>query len=169
MQPMNISTTTTFCKICVHGWQCQTASLKGSNHLPSKVRHEFSSVACHAPGFELNRTCLVYARPSCTGSWTSCTKLVSIGSSIASGMAAATTAAHPATGGMRQCWGRHPRTWWLHLILNFEPWMSLSDSKFTFYKWNNNLIVQYELWRSILQMDIFSVKTGLVIVWQSIH
>ena len=46
-------------------------------------------------------------------------------------------------------------------VLNFEPWMSLSYSKLTFSKSNDNLIAYYELWRSIPTLDIFSVKTGL--------
>ena len=53
--------------------------------------------------------------------------------------------------------------------LKFEPCMSLRDSKLTCSKSNDNLIVHYELWWSILIMEIFSGKTGFVIVWQSIH
>jgi hypothetical protein len=50
-------------------------------------------------------------------------------------MVAASTAAHPTTDWRDETEdrARHPSTWWLHLILNFEPWirMSLSDSKLT--------------------------------------
>ena len=63
--------------------------------------------------------------------------------------------------------GGHSSTWWFNSTLNFKLWMSLRDSKLTFSKWNVNLIMHYELWRSILKMEIFSVKTGLVIVWHS--
>jgi hypothetical protein len=54
-------------------------------------------------------------------------------------------------------WDRHPSTRWVHSILNFEPWMSLRDSKFTLSRGNANLIVHYKLWMSILKFDIFSV------------
>ena len=49
-------------------------------------------------------------RPSCTGSWTYGTAITSIGSSIASGMAAATPAAYPTTDWRdeTESWGRHP-------------------------------------------------------------
>jgi len=69
-----ISTTTTSYKTCVYDWQHQAASFKGSNRLSSKWSRDISSMAIHEPGFESNRACLGHARPSCTGSWTSCTK-----------------------------------------------------------------------------------------------
>jgi hypothetical protein len=95
-----------------------------------------------------------------TGSGTSCAKHSSVGSSIASGMAAAITTRHP-TSNWRdetQGWGRHPSTWVLHLVLNFEQYMSSSDSYVTYWKWNYNFIVLFELWRSILKMDMFYCK-----------
>jgi hypothetical protein len=52
-------------------------------------------MASHDPRFESDRACLGHDRPSCTGWCTSCTKLTTVGSSIASEMAAAATAAHP--------------------------------------------------------------------------
>ena len=136
------------CKTCVNGWQRQVASFKRSNRLISKWSRDFSSMASHEPGFKSNILCLGHAKPSWTGSWTSCINLTSIGSTIASGMVAATTAAHPRTGGFIR----------FHSTLNFEPWMALIESKLTFSKWNENLIVHYELWRSILKMDIIWCK-----------
>jgi hypothetical protein len=65
---------------------------------------------------------LGHVRPSYTGSWTSRAKHSSVGSSIASGMAAAITTGHP-TSNCRdetQGWGRHPSTWGLHRVLNCE-------------------------------------------------
>ena len=112
-------------QIWVYWWQHHAASFKGSNRLPSKCSRNFSPITSHEPGSESDRACLGHARPSCTGSWTSYTKLTSIGSSIASRMAVATTAAHSTTGGETEGWGRHPSTWWFHSILNFEPWMSI--------------------------------------------
>ena len=38
-----------------------------------------------------------------------------------------------------------------------------------FRKWNDNLIVLFELWRSILKMDMLTAKSGLVILWLNIH
>jgi hypothetical protein len=120
--------TPTSCKTCVHRWQHQVASFIGSNLLPSKWSRDVSSMTSHEPGFKSDRACLGHTRPSCTGSWTSCTKLTSIGSNIASGMAAATTAAHLTTDCREETddKGRHPSTWWFHSILDFE---SVSVSK----------------------------------------
>ena len=120
-------------------------------------------MANHQPGFESDRACLGHARPSSTGSWTYCTKLTSVGSSsIAPGWAAATKAAHPTTDvrDETEAGGRPPSTWWFHLLLNFEPWMSLSDSKWQSYRplWT----VKVNTFNT--KMDIISVKTGLVIV-----
>ena len=116
-------------KTCVYGWQCQAASFKGSNHLPSKWSRDVPSMASHELEFESDKACLRHARPSCTGSCTSCTKLTLIGSSIASGIAAATTAAHLMTDWRDETEGcsNHASMWWFHSILNFEPWMSLSN------------------------------------------
>ena len=122
-------------------------------------------MASHESGFESYRSCLGHGRPSCTGSLIPCTS----GSSIASGMATVTIAAYSMTDWRDEtegC-GGHSSTWWFNSTLNFKLWMSLSDSKLTFSKWNVNLIMHYELWRSILKMGIFSVKPGLVIVWHS--
>lgn len=84
-------------KTYVYRWQSQAASFKGSNWLPSKWNLDFFSMVSHEPRFESDRACLGHARLSCTGSWTSCTKLTTIGSSISSGMVATSTAAHPTT------------------------------------------------------------------------
>ena len=148
---------------CIYGWQRQAASLKCSDRLPSKWSHELSSMTSHEPGFESDEACLWHARLSCTGSWTSCTTLTS-------GIATATTAVHPTTNWRdnMEGWGRHPSTWRLHPILNFEP-LSLSDSQLVLSKWNDNCIVHYELLNWLLKMDIFNVKTGIVIVWQFIN
>ena len=91
-------------KACVYGWQRQASSFKSSN------RRDFCSLASQEPGFESNRAYLGHVRPSYTGSGTSCAKHSSVGSSIASGMAAAITTGHP-TSNWRdemQGWGRHP-------------------------------------------------------------
>jgi len=147
----------TSCNTCIYEWQRQVASFKSSNCLPSNWSRDFSSIVSHELGFESDEACLWHARPSYTGSWTSCTKLTSIESRISSGMVKATTALHPTTDDWRddtEGWGRHLTTWRFHSILNFEPWMSLTDSKLTFSKSNDNIIVHYELWSSILKMDI---------------
>ena len=66
-------------------------------HRTSAVTDYFQSEPVTSPQFESDRTFWGHARPSCTGSWTSCTQITSIGSSIPSGMSAATTAAYPTT------------------------------------------------------------------------
>jgi hypothetical protein len=83
---------------------------------------DFCSLASHEPGFESHRAYLGHVRPSYTGSATSCAKHSSVGSSIASGMAAAITTGH-LTSNWRdetQGWGRHQSTWGLHPVLKFE-------------------------------------------------
>ena len=62
-------------------------------YLQSEARG-FCSLASHEPGFESHRAYLGHVRPSYTGSGTSCAKHSSVGSSIASGMAAAITTGH---------------------------------------------------------------------------
>ena len=117
-------------KACVYGWQRQSSSFKSSNRLPTKLSRDFCCLASHQPGFESHRAYLGHVRPSYTGSGTSCAKHSSVGSSIASGIAAAITTGHP-TSNWRdetQGWARHPNTWELHPVLNFEQWMSSSDS-----------------------------------------
>ena len=148
---------------CIYGGQRQAASLKSSERQPSKWSHAFSSMASHEPEFESDEARFWHARLSCTGSWTSCTKLTSR-------IATATTTVHPTTNWRdnTEDWGLHPSTWRLQPILNFEP-LSLSDSQLVFSKWNDNCIVHYELLNWLLMMDIFNVKTGIVIVWQFIH
>ena len=87
-------------KACVYGWQRLASSFKSSNRHTAYLGH---------------------VRPSFTGSGTACAKHSSVGSSIASGMAAAITTGHP-TSNWRdetQGWGRHPNTWGLHPVLNF--------------------------------------------------
>jgi hypothetical protein len=64
---------------------------KSSNRLPPKRSRDFCSLPSHEPGFES------HARPSYTCSGTSCANHSSVGSSIASGMAAAITTGHPAS------------------------------------------------------------------------
>ena len=62
------------------------------------LQSEACSLASHEPGFESHRAYLGHVRPSYTGSGTSCAKHLSVGSSIASGMAAAiTTGLRPST------------------------------------------------------------------------
>ena len=68
----------------------QASSFKSSNCLPPKRSRDFCSLASHEPGFESHRAYLGHVRPSYTCSGTSCAKHSSVGSSIASGMAAAT-------------------------------------------------------------------------------
>jgi hypothetical protein len=109
-------------KACVYGWQCQASSFKSSNHLPPKRSRDFCSLASHESGFESHRAYLGHVRPSYTGSGSSCAKHLSVGSNIASGLAAAITTGHP-TSNWRdesQGWGHHPSTWGLHQVLNFE-------------------------------------------------
>jgi hypothetical protein len=109
-------------KACVYGWQRQASSFKNSNRLPPKRSRDFCSLASHEPRFESHKAYLGHVRLSYTGSGTSCAKHSSVGSNIASGMAAAITTGHP-TSNWRdemQGWGRHPSTWGLHPVLNFE-------------------------------------------------
>ena len=109
-------------KTCVYGWQRQASSFKNSNRLSPKRSHDFCSLASHEPGFESHRAYLGYAKPSYAYSGTSCVKHSSVVSSIASGMAAAITTGHPKSNWRdeTQGWGRHPSTWELHPVLNFE-------------------------------------------------
>ena len=112
------------------------------------------SLASHEPGFESHRAYLGHVRPSYTCSGTSCAKHYSVGSSIASGMAAAIT-----TGWMRrrveaviQARGCYTRYWTLN-----------NRCRQMIHKWRfesemTNLIVLFELWRSILKMDMFYCK-----------
>ena len=117
-------------KACVYGWQRQSSSFKSSNRLPTKLSRDFCCLASHQLGFESHRAYLGHVRPSYTGSGTSCAKHSSVGSSIASGIAAAITTGHPTSywRDETQGWARHPNTWELHPVLNFEQWMSSSDS-----------------------------------------
>jgi hypothetical protein len=106
-------------KACVYD---QASSFKSSNRLPPKRSHDLCSLTSHESGFESNRAYLGHVRPSYTCSGTSCAKHTSVGSSIASGIAAAITTGHP-TSNWRdetQGWGRHPSRWGLHQVLNFE-------------------------------------------------
>jgi hypothetical protein len=51
--------------------------------------------------------------------------------------------------------------WWFHSVsLDTELWTmdGLIESKLTFSKWNENPIVHYELWTSILKTDIIWCK-----------
>ena len=77
--------------LATYGWQRQASSFKSSNRLPPKRSRDFCSLASHEPGFESHRAYLGHVRPSYTGSGTSCAKHSSVGSSIASGMAAPST------------------------------------------------------------------------------
>jgi hypothetical protein len=119
------------------------ASRKGSNCLPSKWSRHLSSMASHEPEFESGRV-LEHARSSCTCSWTSYTNLTSIGSSIASTSYPTTDCRDDMVG-----WGRNPSTWWCHSIVQLNTWCR-SDTKLTFSKLNDNIIVHYELWSSML-------------------
>jgi hypothetical protein len=109
-------------KVCVYGWQLQASSFKSSNRLPPKWSRDFCSLASHEPGFESHRAYLGHVRPSYSCLGTSCAQHLSVGSSIASGMAAAITTGHPMSNWRdeTQGWGRHPSTWGLHPVLNFE-------------------------------------------------
>ena len=62
---------------------------------------DFCSLASHEPEFESHRAYLGHVGPSYTGPRTSCAKHSSVGSNIASGMAAAITTGR-LTGGMRR-------------------------------------------------------------------
>jgi hypothetical protein len=62
------------------------------------------------------------------------------------------------TGGMRRRVKAIIQAHGVTPVLNFEQYMSLSDSQVTLWKWNDNLIVLFELWRSILKMDMFYRK-----------
>jgi hypothetical protein len=109
-------------KACVYGWQRQASLFKSSNRLAPKRSRDFCSMASYELGFESHRAYLRHVRPSYAESGTSCAKHSSVGSSIASGMAAAITTGHPTSNWRdeRQGWGRHPSTWGIHPVLNFE-------------------------------------------------
>ena len=61
----------------------------------SRAVTAYCSLASHETGFKSHRAYLGHVRPSYTGSGTSCAKHLSVGSSIASVMAAALTTGHP--------------------------------------------------------------------------
>jgi hypothetical protein len=139
-------------------------------------------LASHEPGFESHRAYLGHLRSSYTGSRTSCAKHSSVGSSIASGMAAAITTGHP-TSNWRdgtQGWGRHPSTWGYtrYWTLNnrcrqvihkwrFESEMTILSCflnregqylKWTFYckNWPCDIVIKYSL-NSHFFLDFFFV------------
>jgi hypothetical protein len=119
-------------KACVYGWPHQASSFKSSSRLPPKQNRDFSSLASHEHGFESHRAYLRHARPSYRGSGTSYAKHSSVGSSIASGMAAAITTGHP-TSNWRdetQGWGRHPNTWVVH-----RYWSLNNKCRQVIHKW----------------------------------
>ena len=117
----------------VYGWHRQAASFKGSNSLPSKWSCDCSSMASHEPGFESDRECL-----GPVVNW----KLHCIENGGSYHSRASDDWLEGWDGGLRAS----SSTWWVHSILNFEPWMSLRDSKLTFSRWYANLIVHYKLW-----------------------
>ena len=100
----------------------RASSFKSSNRLPPKQSRDLCSLDSHEPRFESHRAYLGHVRPSYTGSITFCAKHSSVGSSIASGMAAAITTGHPTSNWRDETQGlvRHPSTWGLHPVLNFE-------------------------------------------------
>jgi hypothetical protein len=55
----------TSCNTSIYEWQCQAASFKGSNCLPSTWSRDFSFMASHELGFQSDEVCLWHARPSC--------------------------------------------------------------------------------------------------------
>ena len=134
------------------------SSFKSSNRLSPKRSHDFCSLASHEPGFDSHRAYLGHVRPSYTGSGTSCAKHSSVGSSIPSGMAAAITTGYPTSNWRDEMkgWGRHPSTWGLHPVLNnrcrqvIHKWRFESEMTF--------LSCFFELWRSMLKMDMFYCK-----------
>jgi hypothetical protein len=75
----------------------------GGTFCITDINRDFCSFASHESGFESHRAYLGHVRPSYACSGTSCAKHSSVGSSIASGMAAAITTGQ----------GLHP-------VLNFE-------------------------------------------------
>ena len=99
-------------RACVYGWQRQTSSVKSNNRLPLKRSRDLCSLASHEPGLESHRTYLGHVRPSYAGLEISCAKHSSVGSSIASGMAAAITTGHPTSNWRDEThgWDRHPST-----------------------------------------------------------
>jgi hypothetical protein len=103
-------------KACVYGWQRQASSFKSSNHLPTKRSRDFCSLASHEPGFESHRSYLGHVRPSYTGSGNLlCKTFVSWKQHcIGNGSNYHNKNIRRLTG------GRHPSTWGLHPVLNFE-------------------------------------------------
>ena len=97
----------------------QASSFKSSNLLPPKRSRDFCSLASH-PGFECHGAYLGNVMPSYACSGTSCANHSSVGSRIASGMAAAITTGHPMSNWKDETQGldRHPSTWGLQPLLN---------------------------------------------------
>ena len=148
-------------------------------YLQSFPNRDFCSLASHEPGYESHKAYLGHVRPSYTGSGTSCAKYSSVGSSIASGMAAALHREwqqlsqqdiRRLTGGMRrrveavsQARGGYTR----YCTLNnrcrqvIHKWRL--ESEMTILSCFLNGEGQYLKW------TCFTAKTGLVILWINIH
>jgi hypothetical protein len=107
---------------CVYGWQHRPHRARAvSAYLQSEA---VRSVHCPTMNPDLNsieHNYLGNVRPLHTGSGTTCAKHSSVGSNIASEMAAAITTGHLASNWRdeTQGWCRHPSTWGLHWVLNF--------------------------------------------------
>ena len=78
-----------------HVYMDDNASPRRARAVTAYLQSDFCSLASHEPGFESHRAYFGHARPSYTGSGTSCAKHSSVEISIASGMAAAITTGHP--------------------------------------------------------------------------
>jgi hypothetical protein len=161
----------TIYKACVYGWQRQASSFKSSNRLPPKRSRDFCSLASHEHGFESHRAYLGHVRPSYAGSGTSCAKHSLVGSSIASGMAAAITTGHPTSNwrdetqgwGVIQARGGYTRYWTVNNRCRQVIHRWRLESEMTILSCLLNCEGQYLKW------TCFTAKSDLVILWLNIH
>ena len=142
------------------------SSFKSSNRLHPKRSRDFWSLASHE--LECHRAYFGHVRPSYTGSGTPCAKHSSVGSSIASEMAAAITTGHPTSKRRRveaviQARQGYTRYWTLNngCLQVIHKWRF--ESEMTILSCFLNCEGQY------LKCTCFTAKTGLVILWLYIH
>ena len=133
-----------------------------------------TSVPWPAMSPDLNpRAYLGHVRPSYTGSGTSCAKHLSVGSSIASGMAAAITKGYPTSNWRDETQG------WLEAVIQARGgytryWTLNNRCRQVIHKWrfeSEMTILSCFLTceDQYLKWTCFTAKTGLVILWLNIH
>jgi hypothetical protein len=151
-------------KACVYGWQRQASSCKSSNRLPPKRSRDFCSLA--SPYFYPIEHIWDMLGPG-----SSCAKHSSVGSSIASGMAAAITTGHPTSNWRDEThgWGRHPSTWGYNRYWTLNNRCGQVIHKWRFESEMAMLSCFLNCEGQYLKWTWFTAKTGLVILWLNIH